>query len=93
MNKGKNGTHSVLPAVLSGTLVSALFLAIFDAPFRATVFFFTELIAASGMTVFPAFRTGVTLTSSHSMGTCQCVSSVYLVRKLNDIPLQQSRCP
>jgi hypothetical protein len=49
-----------------------------DAPFRATVFFFTELIATSGITVFPAFRTGVTLTSSHSMGTCWRVSHMDL---------------
>jgi hypothetical protein len=34
-------------------------------PLRATVFFLTELIAMSGITVFPPFNTGVTLTSSH----------------------------
>ncbi len=38
-------------------------------PFNATVFFLTELIAASGMTVLPPLRTGATLTSSHSIGT------------------------
>ena len=40
-----------------------------DVPFSATVFFFTELIAASGITVLPPFNIGVTLTSSQSMGT------------------------
>lgn len=39
------------------------------APFNATVFFFTDWIAASGMTVLPPLRIGVTLTSSHSIGT------------------------
>lgn len=38
-------------------------------PFNATVFLLIELMAASGITVFPPFRTGVTLTSSQSMGT------------------------
>ena len=39
------------------------------APLRATVLRLTDWMAASGMTVFPAFRMGVTLTSSHCMGT------------------------
>jgi hypothetical protein len=39
------------------------------APLRATVFFLIELTAASGMTVLPPFRTGVTSTSSHWIGT------------------------
>ena len=38
-------------------------------PLRATVLRLTDWIAASGMTVFPALRMGVTLTSSHCMGT------------------------
>ena len=46
------------------------------APFKATVFFLTELIAASGMTVLPPLRTGATLTSSHSMGTCSGLSKI-----------------
>lgn len=41
-----------------------------DAPLRATVFFFTDWIADSGMTVLPPFNTGETLTSSHCTGTC-----------------------
>jgi hypothetical protein len=41
-----------------------------DAPLRATVFFFTDWIADSGMTVLPPFSTGETLTSSHWTGTC-----------------------
>ena len=39
-------------------------------PFKATVFFLTEAMAASGMAVLPFLRMGVTSTSSHSMGTC-----------------------
>ncbi len=39
------------------------------APFKATVFFLTEWMASSGITVFPALKIGATLTSSHSMGT------------------------
>jgi hypothetical protein len=38
-------------------------------PLSATVFLFTDAIASSGMTVFPPLRTGVTLTSSHWIGT------------------------
>jgi hypothetical protein len=38
-------------------------------PFKATVFFLTDVIASSGMTVLPALRMGVTSTSSHWMGT------------------------
>jgi hypothetical protein len=38
-------------------------------PFNATVFFRTDWMAWSGITVLPPFRTGVTLTSSHWMGT------------------------
>ena len=38
-------------------------------PFKATVFFLTDWIAFSGMTVLPPFNTGVTLTSSHCIGT------------------------
>ena len=36
-----------------------------NAPFNATVFFLTDWMAASGMTVLPPLRIGVTLTSSH----------------------------
>ena len=38
-------------------------------PFNATVFFRTDWMAWSGITVLPPFSTGVTLTSSHWMGT------------------------
>jgi len=37
-------------------------------PFRATKFFRTLSIAASGMTVLPSFNCGVTSTDSHSIG-------------------------
>ena len=38
-------------------------------PLRATVFFLIEFTAASGITVLPPFKTGVTSTSSHWIGT------------------------
>ena len=43
-----------------------------NSPFKATVFFLTDAIAESGITVFPPFVTGVTLTSSQLMGTYLC---------------------
>lgn len=43
-------------------------------PLRATKFFFTELIAASGIVVFPSLRIGVTSTDSHSIGVCANIS-------------------
>lgn len=47
-----------------------------DTPFSATVFLLTDWIADSGMTVFPPFNTGVTLTSSHCTGTYTRVGQV-----------------
>lgn len=41
----------------------------FDPPFKATVFFLTELIATSDITDFPPLIMGVTSTSSHWIGT------------------------
>jgi hypothetical protein len=63
-------THSVSPKDLGSNIrdrrnrVRGM-----DIPLRATVFFFMELTAESGMTVFPPFKTGVTSTSSHWIGT------------------------
>lgn len=34
------------------------------------MFFLTDAMASSGMTVLPFFRMGVTSTSSHLMGAC-----------------------
>ena len=42
----------------------------FNLPLRPVLFLFIELIAAGGIVVLPSGRTiGVTVTSSHSMGT------------------------
>jgi len=43
-------------------------------PLRATKFFCTELIAVSGIVVFPSLRIGVTSTDSHSIGVCANIS-------------------
>ena len=65
------GTYSAWPADLHEVVRYILFrdCGSCNLPFKATVFFLTELIAASGITVFPPLRIGVTLTSSHSIGT------------------------
>jgi hypothetical protein len=39
-------------------------------PLRATKFFLTDWIAASGIAVLPSTKIGVTSTDSHSIGAC-----------------------
>ena len=67
----KENTYSVLPKVLEthNALRHKANRTPPNTPLRATVFFLTEVIAESGITVFPPLNTGVTLTSSHSIGT------------------------